>query len=76
MAAELTILSTTTEATSTRSSPAHNALVVLERTSSTSTWLSSTPAPRRVLRQGFSQGRWGDIYNCAVILAESCEQDE
>ena len=24
----------------------------------------------------FSQGRWGDIYDCAVILVESCEQDE
>ncbi|MDQ3985368.1 MAG: MCE family protein [Actinomycetota bacterium] len=24
----------------------------------------------------FSQGRWGDIYDCAIILVESCEQDE
>ena len=24
----------------------------------------------------FSNGRWGDIYDCAVILTESCEQDE
>ena len=24
----------------------------------------------------FSQGRWGDIYECAIILTESCEQDE
>lgn len=24
----------------------------------------------------FSQGRWGDIYDCVVILTESCEQDE
>ena len=24
----------------------------------------------------FSQGRWGDIYDCAVLTVESCEQDE
>ena len=24
----------------------------------------------------FSQGRWGDIYDCAIITVESCEQDE
>ncbi len=24
----------------------------------------------------FSQGRWGDIYECAIILTEPCEQDE
>ena len=24
----------------------------------------------------FSQGRWGDIYSCAIILTGSCEQDE
>ncbi len=24
----------------------------------------------------FQQGRWGDIYDCVVILTESCEQDE
>lgn len=24
----------------------------------------------------FAQGRWGDIYDCAIILVESCEQDE
>ena len=24
----------------------------------------------------FSQGRWGDIYDCVVILTETCEQDE
>ena len=24
----------------------------------------------------FSQGRWGDIYDCAIILTHTCEQDE
>ncbi len=24
----------------------------------------------------FSNGRWGDIYDCAIILTETCEQDE
>ena len=24
----------------------------------------------------FSQGRWGDIYDCVIVLVETCEQDE
>lgn len=30
----------------------------------------------RYFAKVFSQGRWGDIYDCVVILTESCEQDE
>jgi phospholipid/cholesterol/gamma-HCH transport system substrate-binding protein len=30
----------------------------------------------RYFAKVFSQGRWGDIYECAIILTESCEQDE
>ena len=30
----------------------------------------------RYFAKVFSQGRWGDIYDCAIILTETCEQDE
>jgi phospholipid/cholesterol/gamma-HCH transport system substrate-binding protein len=30
----------------------------------------------RYFAKVFSNGRWGDIYECAIILTESCEQDE
>jgi phospholipid/cholesterol/gamma-HCH transport system substrate-binding protein len=30
----------------------------------------------RYFAKVFSQGRWGDIYECAIILTETCEQDE
>jgi phospholipid/cholesterol/gamma-HCH transport system substrate-binding protein len=33
-------------------------------------------ASSRYFAKVFTQGRWGDIYDCAIILTESCEQDE
>ena len=30
----------------------------------------------RYFAKVFTQGRWGDIYDCVVILTETCEQDE
>lgn len=30
----------------------------------------------RYFAKVFSNGRWGDIYDCVVILTETCEQDE
>lgn len=33
-------------------------------------------ASSRYFARVFWQGRWGDIYDCAIILVETCEQDE
>jgi phospholipid/cholesterol/gamma-HCH transport system substrate-binding protein len=53
----------------------HNALVVLHRNvEDIDVALSYAGASTKYFAKIFTQGRWGDIYSCAVILSATCEQ--
>lgn len=55
----------------------HNALVVLERNvKHLDVALEYAGPSARYFGSIFTQGRWADIYSCALILAGSCENDE
>lgn len=52
----------------------HNALVVLERNvDDLDVALEYAGPASRYFGIVFSQGRWGDIFSCAILLAGSCE---
>lgn len=55
----------------------HRALVVLERNVEHLDVAFEYAGPSsRYFASIFTQGRWGDIYNCAFILTQTCENDE
>ena len=55
----------------------HNALVVLERNVEHLDVAFQYAGPSsRYFASIFTQGRWGDIYSCALVLSQSCEDDE
>ena len=55
----------------------HNALVVLEQNVQHLDQALEYAGPSsRYFGSIFTQGRWGDIYSCALILSASCENDE
>lgn len=55
----------------------HNALVVLERNVEHLDVAFQYAGPSsRYFASIFTQGRWGDIYSCALVLSQSCENDE
>lgn len=55
----------------------HNALVVLERNvEHLDVAFQYAGDSSRYFARIFTQGRWGDIYSCALVLSQSCEEDE
>jgi len=55
----------------------HNALVVLERNVEHLDVAFEYAGPSsRYFASIFTQGRWGDIYNCSFVLTQTCENDE
>jgi phospholipid/cholesterol/gamma-HCH transport system substrate-binding protein len=55
----------------------HNALVVLERNVKHLDLALEYAGPSsRYLGSIFTQGRWADIFSCALVLTEGCENDE
>lgn len=55
----------------------HNALVVLERNVEHLDVAFEYAGPSsRYFASIFTQGRWGDIYSCALVLTQTCENDE
>jgi phospholipid/cholesterol/gamma-HCH transport system substrate-binding protein len=55
----------------------HNALVVLERNvEHLDVAVQYAGDSSRYFGSIWTQGRWGDIYSCALILSQSCENDE
>ena len=55
----------------------HNALVVLERNVEHLDVAFQYAGPSsRYFASIWTQGRWGDIYSCALVLSQSCENDE
>lgn len=55
----------------------HRALVVLEANVKDIDMAMEYAGPSvRYFASIFQQGRWGDIYSCAVVLSGSCENDE
>ena len=55
----------------------HNALLVLERNVDNLDMALEYAGPSsRYLANVFTQGRWGDIYTCALVLSAACEVDE
>ena len=55
----------------------HRALVVLERNvEHLDQALEYVGPSSRYFGSIFTQGRWGDIYSCALILSATCENDE
>jgi phospholipid/cholesterol/gamma-HCH transport system substrate-binding protein len=55
----------------------HNALVVLERNVEHLDVAFEYAGPSsRYFASIFTQGRWGDIYTCALVLTQNCENDE
>jgi hypothetical protein len=55
----------------------HRALVVLERNvEHLDIALEYAGPSSRYFGSIFQQGRWGDIYTCALILSGTCENDE
>jgi phospholipid/cholesterol/gamma-HCH transport system substrate-binding protein len=55
----------------------HNALVVLERNVEHLDVAFQFAGPSsRYFASIWTQGRWGDIYSCALVLSQSCENDE
>ncbi len=55
----------------------HGALVVLERNVEHLDVAFAYAGPStRYFASIFTQGRWGDIYTCAFILTQTCENDE
>ena len=55
----------------------HNALVVLERNVKHLDMAFEYAGPStRYFGSIFTQGRWADIYSCALVLSKSCEDDE
>jgi len=55
----------------------HNALVVLERNVEHLDMAFEYAGPStRYFAAIFQQGRWGDIYTCALVLTHGCENDE
>ena len=55
----------------------HSALVVLERNVEHLDQALEYAGPSlRYFGSIFTQGRWGDIYTCALIFSNSCENDE
>lgn len=55
----------------------HDALVVLERNvEHLDVALEYAGPSSRYFGSIFQQGPWGDIYVCALVLSETCEQDE
>ena len=55
----------------------HNALVVLERNIEHLDVAFQYAGPSsRYFASIWTQGRWGDIYSCALVLSQSCENDE
>jgi phospholipid/cholesterol/gamma-HCH transport system substrate-binding protein len=55
----------------------HEALVVLDRNvDHLDVALEYAGDSSRYFGSIFTQGRWGDIYSCALVLSASCENDE
>lgn len=55
----------------------HNALVVLERNvEHLDVAFQYAGDSSRYFARIWMQGRWGDIYSCALVLSQSCENDE
>jgi phospholipid/cholesterol/gamma-HCH transport system substrate-binding protein len=55
----------------------HDALVVLDRNvQHLDVALQYAGDSSRYFGSIFTQGRWGDIYSCALVLSQSCENDE
>ncbi|MEA2434949.1 MAG: phospholipid/cholesterol/gamma-HCH transport system substrate-binding protein [Actinomycetota bacterium] len=55
----------------------HDALVVLDRNvEHLDVALKYAGDSSRYFGSIFTQGRWGDIYSCALVLSQSCENDE
>ena len=55
----------------------HRALVVLaQNVEHLDQALEYSGPSTRYFASVFTQGRWGDIYSCALVLAASCENDE
>lgn len=55
----------------------HSALVVLERNVEHLDVAFQYAGPStRYFASIFTQGRWGDIYTCALVLSQTCEKDE
>ena len=55
----------------------HRALVVLERNvEDLDQAFEYAGSSTRYFASIFTQGRWGDIYTCALIFSDSCENDE
>lgn len=55
----------------------HNALVVLERNvEDLDVAFQYAGDSSRYFARIWMQGRWGDIYSCALVLSQSCENDE
>ncbi|MFP5351714.1 MAG: MlaD family protein [Actinomycetota bacterium] len=55
----------------------HNALLVLERNIEHLDVAFQYAGPSsRYFASIWTQGRWGDIYSCALVLSQSCENDE
>ena len=55
----------------------HNALVVLERNvEHLDVAFQYVGDSSRYFARIWTQGRWGDIYSCALVLSQSCEEDE
>lgn len=55
----------------------HNALVVLERNVKHLDMAFEYAGPStRYFGSIFQQGRWADIYTCALVLSKTCEDDE
>jgi phospholipid/cholesterol/gamma-HCH transport system substrate-binding protein len=55
----------------------HRALVVLDKNVQHLDQALEYAGPSsRYFASIFTQGPWGDIYSCAIILAETCENDE
>jgi phospholipid/cholesterol/gamma-HCH transport system substrate-binding protein len=55
----------------------HNALVVLERNvKHLDVAFQYAGDSSRYFAAIWQQGRWGDIYSCALVLSQSCENDE
>ena len=55
----------------------HDALVVLERNvEHLDVAFQYAGDSSRYFARIWTQGRWGDIYSCALVLSQSCEEDE
>jgi phospholipid/cholesterol/gamma-HCH transport system substrate-binding protein len=55
----------------------HDALVVLDRNvEHLDVALKYAGDSSRYFGSIFQQGRWGDIYSCALVLSQTCENDE